>query len=111
MNKLVHEHQFPVQGNGGGLNALQSVQCTGLGIDVAEVYAPVLIQFGEGDPMIGLHWPERWAKELPNNRLILIPRVKHFTFEGNPDATVENFLSWWAETFTTPKINAPLKIR
>jgi pimeloyl-ACP methyl ester carboxylesterase len=72
---------------------------------------PVLIQFGKRDPMTGQRWPERWAKELPNNRLILIPRVKHFTFEGDPEATVENFLSWWAETFTMRKINAPGKIR
>jgi haloalkane dehalogenase len=63
---------------------------------------PVLIQFGDGDPMTGQHWPERWAKELPNNRLILIQHVKHFTFEGDPEATVKNFGSWWAQTFTTP---------
>ncbi len=67
---------------------------------------PVLIQFGEGDPMTGQHWPERWAKETPNNRLILLPRVKHFTFEGDPEATVENFRSWWADTFAMPRINA-----
>ena len=72
---------------------------------------PVLIQFGEGDPMTGQHWPERWAKELPNNRLILIPRVKHFTFEGDPEATVGNFLSWWAETFMMPNFNARVKVR
>lgn len=59
---------------------------------------PILIQFGENDPMTGQHWPERWAKEIPRNRLILIPQVKHFTYEGAPEATVENFLSWWAET-------------
>ena len=64
---------------------------------------PVLIQFGEGDPMTGQKWPQRWAKELPNNRLILLPHVQHFTFEGAPEATVENFCSWWAETFTMPK--------
>ena len=72
---------------------------------------PVLIQFGEADPMTGQKWPERWAKELPNNRLILLPHVRHFTFEGAPEATVENFRSWWAETFTMPIINAPLRAR
>jgi haloalkane dehalogenase len=73
---------------------------------------PVLIQFGEGDPMTGQRWPERWAKEIPKNRLILLPRVKHFTFEGAPEATVENFLSWWADTFTMPPvIGGPLKAR
>ncbi|OLD34224.1 MAG: hypothetical protein AUI50_07345 [Crenarchaeota archaeon 13_1_40CM_2_52_14] len=68
---------------------------------------PVLIQFGEGDPMTGQKWPERWAKELPNNHLVLLPNVRHFTFEGAPEATVENFRSWWAETFTMPNINSP----
>ncbi len=72
---------------------------------------PVLIQFGDGDPMTGQKWPQRWAEELPNNRLILIPHVKHFTFEGAPEETVDNFLSWWAETFTMPSIEAPLKLR
>ncbi len=72
---------------------------------------PVLIQFGDGDPMTGQKWPQRWAKELPNNRLILIPHVRHFTFEGAPQDTVENFRSWWVETFAMPSINAPLKAR
>ena len=70
---------------------------------------PVLIQFGEGDPMTGEHWPERWAKETPNSRLTLLPRVKHFTFEGAPEATVENFRSWWADMFAMLRINAPLR--
>jgi pimeloyl-ACP methyl ester carboxylesterase len=70
---------------------------------------PVLIQFGARDPMTGQHWPERWAEEIPDHRLILLPHVKHFTFEGDPEATVENFRSWWAETFRMPNINAPLK--
>lgn len=71
---------------------------------------PVLIQFGDGDPMTGQKWPQRWAEELHNNRLILIPHVKHFTFEGAPEETVDNFRSWWADTFTMPSINAPLRL-
>ena len=70
---------------------------------------PVLIQFGEGDPMTGQHWPGRWAQEIPNNRLILIPRVKHFTFEGAPEATVNNFLDWWKETFPFLSIRTPVR--
>jgi haloalkane dehalogenase len=69
----------------------------------------VLIQFGESDPMTGQHWPERWAQEIPNNRLIIIPHVKHFTFEGAPEATVENFLGWWRDTFPMPRIEVPAK--
>ena len=58
---------------------------------------PVLIQFGERDAMTGQHWPERWAKEFPNSRCNILPHVGHFTFEGGPEATVENFRSWWAD--------------
>ena len=72
---------------------------------------PVLIQFGDRDPMTGQKWPQRWAEELPNNRLILIPHVRHFTFEGAPEETVDKFLSWWAESFTLPGIKAPFKLR
>jgi haloalkane dehalogenase len=72
---------------------------------------PVLIQFGDEDPMTAQKWPQRWAEELPNNRLILIPHVKHFTFEGAPQETVDNFLSWWVEAFAMPSIKAPLKLR
>ena len=71
---------------------------------------PALIQFGENDPMTGQHWPERWAQEIPNNHLIIIPHVRHFTFEGAPEATADNFLGWWRETFLVPRIGAQLKI-
>jgi len=56
---------------------------------------PVLVQFGDKDPMTGQHWPERWTKEIPGSRVYIIPRVKHFTFEDAPEATVENFRQWW----------------
>lgn len=59
---------------------------------------PVLIQFGNKDAMTGQHWPERWADEMPNSRTHILPQVRHFTFEGAPEATVENFRTWWAET-------------
>lgn len=58
---------------------------------------PVLIQFGEGDPMTGQGWHKRWAKEIPKNELHLLPHVKHFTFEGSPEQTVQNFRSWWSK--------------
>lgn len=58
---------------------------------------PVLIEFGDKDAMTGQHWPERWAKELPNSSTHILRGVKHFTFEAAPEATVENFQSWWSE--------------
>ena len=58
---------------------------------------PILIQFGEGDPMTGQRWHERWAKEFPDHLVFLLPGVRHFTFEGAPEATVRNFIQWWHE--------------
>jgi haloalkane dehalogenase len=56
-----------------------------------------LIQFGSRDPMKFQGWHKRWAAEIPDNRIYIIPHVAHFTFEGDPDATVRNFREWWAE--------------
>lgn len=58
---------------------------------------PILVQFGDGDPMTSQKWPEKWAKEYSNNRVIILTGVRHFTFEGAPEATVENFREWWKE--------------
>ena len=55
----------------------------------------VLIQFGEKDPAAAMGWPERWAHEIPNSRTYVIPNVAHFAFEGDPEATVNNFRAWW----------------
>ena len=56
---------------------------------------PVLVQFGDKDPMTAQHWPERWTKEIPRSKVYIIPGVKHFTFEDAPEATVQNFREWW----------------
>lgn len=57
----------------------------------------VLIQFGERDPMTRQGWPERWAKEIPDHRLVILPRAKHFPFEDAPEATIRNFEAWWGD--------------
>ena len=56
-----------------------------------------LVQFGSRDPMKQQGWHERWAKEIPDSKVYIIPHVAHFTFEGDPDATVRNFREWWAQ--------------
>lgn len=57
----------------------------------------ILIQFGDKDPVFGEGWHQRWAKEIPDHRIDVLPGVRHFTFEGAPRETVRNFLEWWAE--------------
>ena len=55
-----------------------------------------LIMFGDKDPMTGQKCPERWAKEIPQNQVRILQGVKHFTFEDDREATVEEFRAWWA---------------
>jgi len=57
----------------------------------------VLVLFGDKDPMTAQGWPDRWAREIPRHRVRLLPGVKHFTFEDDPVATVEEFLDWWSQ--------------
>jgi hypothetical protein len=47
--------------------------------------------------MTAQHWPERWAREISVSRVVILPEVRHFTFEGAPEATVRNFQEWWVE--------------
>lgn len=56
-----------------------------------------LIQFGERDPMTPQGWPDRWAREIPDHRTVILPGAKHFPFEDTPEATIRNFESWWTE--------------
>jgi haloalkane dehalogenase len=63
-----------------------------------------LIQFGEEDAVRSQGWPERWAKEIPNSEIHILPKVKHFTFEDAPEAAIENFLHWWNTVFARPKL-------
>jgi haloalkane dehalogenase len=58
---------------------------------------PTLIEFGEKDAMTGQHWHVRWADETNTHKIYLLPNVRHFTFEGAPEATVQNFLEWWSK--------------
>ncbi|HLQ07276.1 MAG TPA: alpha/beta fold hydrolase [Nitrososphaerales archaeon] len=68
-----------------------------------------LIQFGSRDAMKFQGWHKRWAAEIPDNRVNIIPHVAHFTFEGDPDATVKNFREWWAEIERRDKLAESLE--
>jgi haloalkane dehalogenase len=67
----------------------------------------LLIQFGEKDRATSLKWPERWAKEIPDSRTYILPKVEHFPFEDAPIATIENFLGWWKDRFE-PDAKSPM---
>ena len=55
-----------------------------------------LIQFGSWDPMKQQGWHERWAREIPDSEVRILPHVAHFTFEGGPEESVRNFRDWWS---------------
>lgn len=55
---------------------------------------PVLILFGEKDPMTKEGWAARWAKEFPNSTTHLLPKVEHFPFEDAPELTLQLFQNW-----------------
>lgn len=61
---------------------------------LARVTAPVLVVYGESDP-IPLASAEAWAKALPNARLLVIKQAGHFPHVEQPEgffAAVETFL-------------------
>ena len=41
-------------------------------------------------------WHERWAREIPDSEVRILPHVAHFTFEGGPEESVRNFRDWWS---------------
>lgn len=57
----------------------------------------ILIQFGSRDAMTRQGWPQRWAREIPNHQVHILPRVRHFTFEDAPEETLANFRDWWRD--------------
>jgi haloalkane dehalogenase len=59
----------------------------------------ILIQFGDKDPVFAEGWHERWAKEIPNSSIKILHGIRHFTFEGAPEETVQNFRAWWRSNF------------
>src|SRR4029077_3121375 len=73
-----------------------------------------LIQFGSWDPMKQQGWHERWAKEIPDSETHIIPHVAHFTFEGGPEESVENFRKWWSavehKEGLAPRADPPRKL-
>jgi haloalkane dehalogenase len=63
--------------------------------DLASVGAPALILWGEDDPFAPVAGAHRFAKELPDTSLVVVPGAKHFVFDDEPaacSAAVRSFL-------------------
>jgi pimeloyl-ACP methyl ester carboxylesterase len=69
-----------------------------------------LVQFGGWDPMKQQGWYERWAREVPDSEVRILPHVAHFPFEGGPQATVSNFREWWAAVDQRQRSSRALRV-
>jgi haloalkane dehalogenase len=54
--------------------------------DLAAVGAPALVLWGEDDPFAPVAGAHRFAAELPDAELVVVPGAKHFVFDDEPAA-------------------------
>lgn len=65
--------------------------------DIAKVTVPTLILWGEEDGIIPVEAGRWLAKTLPNNRLVIYPRIGHLPQEEAPAASLGDLVPWLAE--------------
>jgi pimeloyl-ACP methyl ester carboxylesterase len=65
--------------------------------DIAKVATPTLILWGEEDRVIPVEAGKWLAQTLPNNRLVIYPKIGHLPHEEAPDATLADLQPWLAE--------------
>lgn len=51
-----------------------------------EIRVPTLLVWGENDPLVPLRYGEAMQREIPNARLVVIPRAAHVTMWDAPEA-------------------------
>jgi pimeloyl-ACP methyl ester carboxylesterase len=54
---------------------------------LAALGVPALLLWGEDDPFAPMAGAERFAAELPDTRMEVVPGTGHFVFDEAPDAT------------------------
>ena len=64
--------------------------------DLAKLPMPVLIQWGEGDPLIPLAAGQWLNKTLPGSRMIVYPGIGHIPMEEAPAKSVADLRGWLA---------------
>jgi pimeloyl-ACP methyl ester carboxylesterase len=65
---------------------------------IAAVTTPTLILWGEEDRLIPVEAGQWLSKTMPNNRLVIYPRIGHLPHEEAPEATLGDVQAWLAET-------------
>lgn len=65
---------------------------------IPEIDVPALCLWGDRDPVVPLDVGRRLARELPRGRLEVLEACGHQVVEERPEASVERFLAFLAET-------------
>jgi pimeloyl-ACP methyl ester carboxylesterase len=65
--------------------------------EIAAVTTPTLILWGEEDRLIPVEAGQWLAKTMPNNRLVIYPRIGHLPHEEAPAATLGDLQTWLGE--------------
>jgi pimeloyl-ACP methyl ester carboxylesterase len=64
---------------------------------IAAVTTPTLILWGEEDRLIPVEAGRWLAKTMPNNKLVIYPKIGHLPHEEAPAATLGDLQAWLAE--------------
>ena len=79
------------------LAGIRAMDYRQLEVSYGNVPQPVLVIWGREDPVTALAWGERLVNELPNARLMVVPRCGHLPMLEAPGATSNALLRFLAE--------------
>jgi pimeloyl-ACP methyl ester carboxylesterase len=65
--------------------------------EIAAVTTPTLILWGEEDRLIPVEAGQWLAKTMPNNALVIYPKIGHLPHEEAVEATLGDLQPWLAE--------------
>ena len=71
--------------------------------EIGAVATPTLILWGEEDRLIPVEAGRWLAKTMPENRLVVYPKIGHLPHEEAPEATLGDLVPWLAEHASQPK--------
>ena len=61
---------------------------------LAELGAPTLILWGEGDEFLPVDFATRFAGQIPGSKLVMLEGVRHFLFEDEPERCAAEMLDF-----------------
>jgi haloalkane dehalogenase len=61
---------------------------------LAALRVPALILWGQGDEYLPVDYASRFAREIPNSKLVLLEGVRHFLFEDEPERCARELIAF-----------------